>query len=174
MRSLTTTSYALLGLLALRPWSAYELTGFMRTSAIRRYWPRTQSRLYSEPKNLAAHGLVKATREHNGRRRRTVYRVTAKGRRALGRWLGLPPAHVQTWDEAMLKLMLVDLGTREQALATIRAALEHLVGDARYVLEFAGRVAHARGRFPERRHISALSARELTGSMRARLDYLRW
>ena len=50
----TPTSYAIQALLSLRPWSAYELTGFMRTSNLRGIWPRAESRLYAEPKNLVA------------------------------------------------------------------------------------------------------------------------
>ena len=35
-RSLTTTSYAILGVLAFRPWPAYDLTGYLRASPVRR------------------------------------------------------------------------------------------------------------------------------------------
>ena len=41
MRKLTPTSYAILGLLALRPWSAYELTKQVRRS-LHFCWPRAE------------------------------------------------------------------------------------------------------------------------------------
>jgi DNA-binding PadR family transcriptional regulator len=171
---LTTTSYAILGALALRPWSAYELTAYMRMSAIRAVWPRTESRLYGEPKNLVAHGFAKATREFTKRRGRTVYRITAAGRKALQAWLSERPALPQLEDEAMLKLALADQGTREQALATIQAGLEDLHNLMTELLSLAHAVSEGKGRFPERRHISAISARHSLGRLRARLDFLKW
>ena len=55
--ALTTTSYAILGLLAIKPWSTYELAQQMDRS-LGRIWPRAQSKLYEEPKKLVARGLV--------------------------------------------------------------------------------------------------------------------
>ena len=42
---LTTTSYAILGLLAIKPWTTYELAQQMDRS-LRRIWPRAKSKLY--------------------------------------------------------------------------------------------------------------------------------
>ena len=90
---LTTTSYVILGHLALRDWSTYELAQQMKRST-RQYWPRAESKIYEEPKKLVAHGLATATREYTGRRPRTLYAITDTGRAALRRWLdepGQPP-----------------------------------------------------------------------------------
>ena len=57
---LTTTSYAILGLLAIRPWSTYELARQMQRD-LRFVWPRAESNLYAEPKKLIAHGLPQRT-----------------------------------------------------------------------------------------------------------------
>lgn len=120
-RKLTTTSYAVLGLLAVRPWSSYELIGQM-SRALRWFWPRAQSNLYEEPKKLAAHGLALATPDAVGRRPRTVYRITPKGRRALRRWLDQPGAGpVLEWEQ-LLKIFLAEHGTKTAALANLRAA----------------------------------------------------
>ena len=80
--ALTPTSYAILGLLAVKPWTTYELAQQM-DRALGRFWPRAESKLYEEPKKLVAHGLARASSETVGKRRRTVYTITAKGRRAL-------------------------------------------------------------------------------------------
>ena len=72
---LTTTSYAVLGLLALRPWTTYELAQQM-DRALGQFWPPARSKLYEEPKKLVTHGLAIATRESTGRRPRTVYSIT--------------------------------------------------------------------------------------------------
>ena len=52
---LTTTSYAMLGMLAIRPWSTYELAQHM-DRGLGRLWPRARSNLFNEPKKLVAHG----------------------------------------------------------------------------------------------------------------------
>ena len=82
MKELTTTSYALLGLLALKPWTTYELAQQMDRS-LRNFWPRAQSKLYEEPKNLVEHGLAASEKQQVGRRPRTVYSITPGGRDAL-------------------------------------------------------------------------------------------
>ena len=79
--SLTSTSYAVLGLLSVKPWSSYELTQQMDRS-LGRIWPRAVSKLYEEPKKLVSHGLASAATEQNGQRTRTVYAITAEGRHA--------------------------------------------------------------------------------------------
>src|SRR5690349_11930597 len=87
--ALTATSHAILALLALREGGAYDVTERMETG-LRFYWPRARSKLYEEPKKLVANGLAKACEQTTGKRRRVVYRITPKGRRALAQWLSHP------------------------------------------------------------------------------------
>src|SRR3954451_11209192 len=88
---LTTTSFALLCLLGVRPWSSYELTRQMDRT-LGRMWPRATSKLYEEPKKLVLHGLARARTEQIGARTRTVYEITDPGRRALAAWMATPGA----------------------------------------------------------------------------------
>jgi DNA-binding PadR family transcriptional regulator len=118
---LSTTSYAILGLLAVRPWSTYELTQQMDRS-LGRIWPRAQSKLYEEPKKLAANGYARAKEERVGDRPRTVYSITPKGRRALASWLQEPAAGFVLESEHLLKIFFAENGTREDALATLASA----------------------------------------------------
>ena len=76
---LTSTSFALLGQLALRPWSGYEMTRNV-TRTLHWFWPRAESVLYDEVKRLATIGLAE-TREAPGRRGRpmSVYSITPAG-----------------------------------------------------------------------------------------------
>jgi PadR family transcriptional regulator, regulatory protein AphA len=120
-RRLTTTSYALLGLLAIRPWSSYELTRQMEWS-LSRFWPRAKSKLYEEPKKLERLGLVTSRRESTGQRSRTVYTITAAGRRALRTWQGEPTTGFGLEAEPLLRVFLADQGTRADTLATLAAA----------------------------------------------------
>ncbi len=120
-RGLTTTSYSILGLLAVQPWSTYELTRQM-DRGLGRFWPRATSKLYEEPKKLAAHGLAVATREQVGRRSRTVWSITDEGRRALAEWLRTPGAGPVLEFEQLLKVWFSDHGTKADALASLAAA----------------------------------------------------
>ena len=117
--ALTSTSYAVLGLLSLRPGSASDLVGEARRS-LRHFWPRAERRLYDEPKRLEALGLVRAREERRGRRLRTVYEITEEGRRALEAWFARSSAPPQFESEAVLKASLGDLTTKEHLLAAIR------------------------------------------------------
>jgi DNA-binding PadR family transcriptional regulator len=118
---LTTTSHAILGLLAIRSWSTYELTRQMEWS-LGRFWPRAKSKLYEEPKKLERLGLASSRTETVGRRRRTVYTITAKGRRALATWQSEPSDGMALEAEPLLRMFLADQGTRDDALATLAAA----------------------------------------------------
>src|SRR5689334_22534988 len=87
----TTTSYAVLGLLSVRPWTTYELAKQVQRS-LNWFWPRAERKLYDEPKRLVDQGLATAKRERTGQRPRTLYDITAAGRAALAAWLSEPPA----------------------------------------------------------------------------------
>jgi len=118
---LTTTSYAILGLLAVQPWSTYELTRQMDRS-LGRFWPRARSKLYEEPKKLVEHGLAEATTQRVGKRPRTVYSITEAGRKALAEWLRSPGAGPVLESEQLLKVSFAEHGTKADALATVAAA----------------------------------------------------
>lgn len=116
--ALTTTSYALLAQLALKPWSAYELA-VQRKRYLRFFWPRAQRAIYSELKRLSAVGAARAERTMVGRRPRTVYSITPAGRRSLAAWLATPVAPVAIEFEALLRIFSARLGTKEQLLRTL-------------------------------------------------------
>jgi PadR family transcriptional regulator AphA len=115
---LTPTSYAILGLLAIKPWTTYELAQQMQ-KALGQFWPRAESRLYEEPKKLVAHGLARATSELVGKRPRTLYSITAKGRRAMAAWVPTPAAGPVLEFEALIKVFYAEHGTKDDLLATI-------------------------------------------------------
>lgn len=148
--ALTTTSYALLGLLALRSWTTYELTKQVQRS-LGWFWPRTERKLYDEPKKLVAAGLASASEECTGRRPRTVYAITPAGRRAMRAWLDEPPAPPVLELESMVKVFFADSGSIEQLRATldhVRASAEARLAELERMVdededpgyEFAGRL----------------------------------
>ena len=152
---LTTTSYAILGLLIDETWSTYALTKQMQRT-LHHIWPRAESNIYAELKRLAALGLAKAETEMVGNRRRTLYTITAKGRRAFEDWLDTASAPSRFESETLLKVLFADYGTKAQLLATLeRFAAE--VGEAMEVLQgIAEEYVRGEGPFPARVHVNAL------------------
>jgi DNA-binding PadR family transcriptional regulator len=158
---LTTTSYAILSLLALRPWSTFELTKQMDRS-LGRVWPRAASKLYEEPKKLVAHGLAQAEEDTVGRRARTVYSITGAGRRALAAWLAEPGAGPVLEFEGLLKVFFAEHGTRADALASLAAARRWAEERNRENLAAAEAYATGAGPFQERVAQTQLGGRFLT------------
>lgn len=157
MKQLTSTSSVLLGLLSVRSWSAYELAKQMER-AVHFFWPRAERKMYDEVKNLVAHGLASAKKEREGRRPRTVYTITRKGRTTLRRWLGSDSSPHALEFEAIAKVFFADHGSKEDLLANLRSVsdeadeyFEHLSRIARETAETDG------GPFPERAHINVLT-----------------
>lgn len=174
MRQLTTTSYAVLGLLAVRPRSAYDLVSQINRSNIRLIWPRAESKLYEEPKNLVAHGLATAGSERLGARRRAVYRITPRGRRTLKRWLDEPGAGLVLEFESMVKVVYGDFGTKEQLLTNIRRIREGAAERAALNLPLVRELADVGPRFPERAHVIAIADRFLVDVLQLTLRWSQW
>lgn len=170
---LTTTSYAILGLLAVKPWTTYELIQQVDRS-LRRFWPRAQSKLYEEPKKLVALGLARATEEHVGRRPRTRYRITPKGRRALAAWMRDPGAGPVLEFEQLLKIHLNGAGTKDEVLATL-AATKRWVQEENEENLAAGRAyLGGEGPFPARAALNLLGGRFLTDFYAMVSDWADW
>lgn len=158
---LTTTTYGVLGLLAVRPHSTYELAKAMGRS-VGRVWPRAQSKLFEEPKKLVSHGYASAREDFVGRRPRTVYTITRSGRRALATWLAEPGDGPALEFEGLVKLVFADHGTRDDALATIARVREWAVEMNAGNLEAGARFAENDGLYEQRRATTLLFGAFLT------------
>ena len=159
--AMTTTSYAILGLLAVKPWTTHELVQQVDRS-LRRVWPRAQSKLYEEPKKLVAHGYARAADDSVGRRRRTRYTITPKGRRALAAWLSEPGCGPVLEFEQLLKISFADSGTKADILANLDAARAWVVEQNEENLAVGRAYLDDRGAFPERAALNLLMGRFLT------------
>jgi PadR family transcriptional regulator, regulatory protein AphA len=107
---LSTTSYLVLGMIALRgPSTPYDLKRAVGHS-VGYFWHFPHAQLYSEPDRLAELGLLALAAEDTGRRRKT-YSITGPGRSALRDWLAAPTdVHFQMRDIAELKLFFHEIG----------------------------------------------------------------
>jgi len=158
---LTTTTYGVLGLLAVRPHSTYELAKAMDRS-VGRVWPRAQSKLFEEPKKLVSHGYATAREESVGRRPRTVYTITRSGRRALADWLAEPGDGPALEFEGLVKLIFADHGTRDDALASIARAREWAVEMNTTSVEAGEKFIEKGGLYEQRRATTLLLGAFLT------------
>ena len=165
----TTTSYALLGLLRIRPWTTYELAKQAQKS-LNWFWPRAERKLYDEPKFLVAEGLATATVEATGKRPRTIYAITRSGRSELGRWLDEPAQPRAGEFEAMVKVFFADGGSLDQLRATLDRIEEEALAR---IADLAGQ-AEAVQAFPERTHINAVSIRLYFEQEQTVLTWVRW
>lgn len=158
MAQLSTTSYAILGLLNIKPWSAYELTQQAQRS-LRYAWPKSESHLYAEPKKLVRLGYARVTEAPAGPvRTRQVYRITAAGRRALRRWLESDPAPPQLEFEAILRLFYADATDKDAVLAALAHTRDDLQQRYAEGMALVDAWLADDAPFPERLHISALVA----------------
>ena len=148
-KKLTTTSYAILGLLALRPWSTYELAEQMQR-AVGLFWPRASSGIYEEPKKLVTLGLAKATAEHVGQRPRTSYSITAKGQRALEAWVPTPGAGPVVEFEQLVKIFFAEHAGKADLLATLHGVRADLEDGAAATAGIPTEYLEGRGGYPER------------------------
>jgi PadR family transcriptional regulator AphA len=156
---LSTTSYAVLGMLAVRPWSAYELTKQMRRS-LAFCWPKAESVLYDEPKRLVRLGLAAVTEQPtaNGARTRAVYAVTDAGRQALRAWLATEPAPARFELEPALRLLYADHGSKADLLRSIVTVRTWARTEIERGLAQLQDYHDTGGPFPQRLHIIVLFA----------------
>jgi DNA-binding PadR family transcriptional regulator len=162
-----------LGLLSVKPWSSYELTQQMERS-LGRIWPRAVSKLYEEPKKLVDQGFARASTEQNGRRTRTSYTITTKGRRALAAWLEEPGEGPVIEFEQLLKVFFAENGTKAATLANLRAAQVWAQDRCAESLAVGENYLIGDGPFPDRLPELQLTSRFITDFYLLVLDWARW
>lgn len=186
MPSATPATYGLLGMLATRPMTGYELTQQVRRS-LRFVWATSEGHLYREQKKLVTLGWATVTEEEVGRRTRQRYVISRSGRAALHAWLASEPDEPHLQVEGILRAFYADSASPAALSASLRATaasarlmLDELgayVGDYLAdggpldMLEDSTAGRHFRGRqmYPERLHAVAL-ALDLTTRLLATVE----
>ena len=133
--NLTTLSYAVLAAVGEHGASTPELVDIAHRGAPL-LWTSAESQMYSEPRRLSELGYLRSRKEPGKTRSRTFYNLSAKGRRALTRWLATPAPFPRIQHEAAIRLLAADMvpeQTTVSALLPLRAELdrlEHLVAES--------------------------------------------
>jgi PadR family transcriptional regulator AphA len=170
---LSSTSFALLGLLSVRPWTTYELANQTKRS-LRYFFPRAERHLYAEAKRLADAGLARSEEGYTGRRRSTTYAITPAGRQALRNWLRTPPAPPVLEAEVVLRTFFADAGRQDDLLAALAAAREQAAAAQRELAAMAQASLDGTSPFPERLAVGALGLRFVTDFHRLLETWAEW
>jgi DNA-binding PadR family transcriptional regulator len=171
--TLTPTSYAILGLLAVKPWTTYELAKQV-DQTLSRFWPRTRSKLYEEPKKLAVAGLATASSSATGRRRSTVYAITPDGRRALADWLNRDSAPPAFESEHLLKVFYAENGTTDELRATLAGLRRWVIEQSGPNVDVGSRYLTGTGAHPERLATLVLTSRFLDDYLELLDRWVAW
>lgn len=142
---LSTTSYVVLGLIALRgPSTPYDLKRAVGHS-VGYFWTFPHAQLYSEPRRLRDAGLLDLDQEDSGRRRMT-YSITGQGMASLRAWLAEPVnAHFELRDVAEIKLFFNELASQDDIA---HLAKDQISQHERRIAEYE-RMEHKYGDVPD-------------------------
>lgn len=167
MAKRTTTSYLVLGLLAGRDWTAYEL-GVQLGRGMDVLWARATRQLYNVPKQLVTDGLASSRKEVispskrlvPGARKRTVYSITEEGRVALREWHTTDAAPPALEFEGMIRLMFPDGATIEEFRRNLEVMIEQAQQSRQiFVAHAEALVEVAEPMYPQRHHLFAMANR---------------
>ena len=115
----SSTEYAVLGMLTLRPMSGYDIRATIGES-IAYFWTESYGQIYPTLKRLTKEKLVTRRAEKVGGRERHVYAVTAAGRDALADWLREPAQPRAPRNELLFKLFFARHASPEEAVAQVK------------------------------------------------------
>lgn len=151
----TALPYALLGLLARRPLTGYEILKRFGRSVVF-FWNAKRSQIYAELKRMERQGLCTSRLVVNAPRPNTRhYAITLAGRAALRAWLDRPTPREAVKDEMLLRTFFADQLPRARVAAYLR---RHGEEHRRVVEEFTAIRAALAARYgpPERTEDRAL------------------
>jgi PadR family transcriptional regulator AphA len=121
---LSATAYVILGMLRDGARTGYEIKAAVDETT-RFFWAASYGQIYPQLRQLAEAGLVKGAPAPQGARKRTVYTLTAAGRKELRRWLEQPPETFELRDEGLLKLFFSGGSSPESAAVALAAKRRH-------------------------------------------------
>jgi len=114
----SSTDYAILGMLTLRPMSGYDIRATIGES-IAYFWTESYGQIYPTLKRLTKEKLVTRRGEKAGRRERHVYSLTAAGRDLLADWLAEPAQPRAPRNELLFKLFFARHASPQHAIAQV-------------------------------------------------------
>jgi PadR family transcriptional regulator, regulatory protein AphA len=124
-RDLNPLSHLVLALVGRGGASAHDLVDMLRRGG-RLFWTGAESKVYAEPKRLAALGYLAAEMAPGRTRPKAVYRLTDRGEAALREWIARPSAFPRIQHEAVVRLLAADLADDAAVRASLVALRDEL------------------------------------------------
>lgn len=122
MKKLNKSRYAVLGVLAGKPRSGYEILQFMRQSTAH-FWQESDASIYPMLKQLEKEGKITGQQESQGKRERRVFEITQTGLEEVQHWLALPAQQETHRNEFLLKLFFGALINENQITTLLQKQL---------------------------------------------------
>lgn len=110
------TKYAILGLLSWKPMSGYDIKKMVEV-ALSHFWSESYGQLFPTLGRLVEEGLAtRAVDRGSGARARTVYTITAKGRREFDTWMREAADPPRVRNELQLKFFLTSRRSTDESV----------------------------------------------------------
>jgi PadR family transcriptional regulator, regulatory protein AphA len=117
---MSSTPFAILGLLSIEPMSGYDIRRNLDES-LSHFWSESYGQIYPSLKRLEATGLIAPVKQAaSGSRRKRLFTLTSKGRATLRSWLAEAPKPQPPRNELMLKIFFGRLAPPGAVAAHIR------------------------------------------------------
>lgn len=168
MARVNTSKYALLGMLAFRSATGYDIKKVMQATTDH-FWSESDGAIYPILKQLLAEGLVTCSieNEQSGRPRK-VYDLTSDGKAELEAWLDLEPMIYQGRNELLLKVFFGEHVAPEVTIRHIkkfRAQMQHKLSEYEKIQQ------QAEGRQDPRKNYRRLTLKAGILSARAKIQW---
>ena len=116
--------YALLGLVSYKPATGYGLKTIF-TRSINMFWNASLPQIYRTLNQMESDGWLSSSVEHQkGKPSRKIYKITARGKKELNKWLSAPTDPVQIKNELMMKVFFGNQMHQKDLVRHIRESRE--------------------------------------------------
>jgi DNA-binding PadR family transcriptional regulator len=117
---MSTTPFAILGLLSIEPMSGYDIRRNLEES-LSHFWSESYGQIYPSLRRLEASGLIAPVKQPPaGSRRKRSFTLTRQGRARLRNWLAEAPKPQPPRNELMLKIFFGRLAPPGAVTAHLR------------------------------------------------------
>jgi len=144
----TSTDFAILGMLTIKPMSGYEIRRLMGQS-IAHFWSESYGQLYPSLKKLESAGLVTKRTEPGQKRDKHIYTITTEGRERLEDWLAVTPRPQSPRSELLLKLFFLSAKSATVSAEHVERARAAAIEDLKHFGFLAEKLRHLHAGNPQ-------------------------
>ena len=142
--------------------------------AVNKFWPAPRAASTTSPPSSSPPVFAKAKKDMVGKRPRTTYSITPKGRRALAEWLAIEGKAPELEFEALMKVFFGEHGDRESMRSHLAAARRFAEERQEEAVELVQGYLRDGGPFPDRLPIMVLTGRFLNDFARLVGGWAEW